>query len=82
MMLNCISGLAGLTNVLGDMTSSVANSSTLRLESNVLSGLRNEIFMPAGSVFSFSGLDTDEKGHVYTHIDYNTQSGGSRVPNK
>ncbi len=41
---------------------------------DILGSLKGAVIMPAGNVLTFSGLDCDEQGHVYSHIDYMTSS--------
>jgi hypothetical protein len=41
----------------------------------VTEGLGGCVIMPAGDVFSFAGLDTDEKGNVYAQCDYRNETG-------
>jgi len=41
---------------------------------NILGSLKGAVIMPAGNVLTFAGLDCDDQGHVYSHIDYMTLS--------
>jgi hypothetical protein len=38
-------------------------------------GLGDCVIMPAGDVFCFAGLDTDEKGTVYAQCDSTNEAG-------
>ena len=41
-------------------------------------GLTTTIIMPAGDVFTFAGLDTDDAGNVYTQINF-ANDGGIKI---
>jgi hypothetical protein len=43
-------------------------------------GLTTTVIMPAGDVFTFAGLDTDESGNVYTQVNF-ANDGGFKVVN-
>ena len=42
---------------------------------NAFAGLGSTIIMPAGDVFMFGGIDSDEAGNVYTQVNYANEGG-------
>ena len=55
----------------------LANAEVKGLAGNIsdgLDGMSTKIIMPAGDIFLFDGLNTDDKGHWYTGITYSTIS--------
>lgn len=59
-----------------------ASSFETRLESNMAalaSSLMTKLILPAGNVFEFKSLNTDDEGHVYSLISYKTPTDVSRL---
>lgn len=46
---------------------------------SILGELKNAVIMPAGQVVTFAGLDCDDQGHIYSHVDYMTSNAVERV---
>lgn len=41
---------------------------------NIFSGLKTTVILPAGNVFTFKGINTDNDGNLHTSINYRTVS--------
>ena len=66
-----------MRQTIGSIVGGLANTEVKVLADNIsngLDGISTKIIMPAGDVFLFDGLNTDDKGNLYSGITYSTIS--------
>lgn len=67
--------LEGLTNA----ALSTAVGSLAQTVATFLNKMNTTIMLPAGDAFTFNGMDTDLKGNLFAHINYDTPMSGRRT---
>lgn len=64
------------------LVESIADTAIAEYENRWKAGItsvKNKVILPAGNVFSFSGVDIDTKGNLYTHISFSRGTEGVKV---